>query len=433
MDFKSKLARLNSAGPTPSSPVVVAPHVAELRTYLEGMREREGRRRRRARPELSMPGAPVTSATGSVHCIKQIYDAAHQHGATPLAWSLEATNAHITHLTRDAALAQVDLSRLLFLDTETTGLAGGAGTVAFLVGLAWFEGTTLHLEQLLLRNFGDEPAMLERLLQRLTTASCVVTYNGKSFDWPLLRSRCVMHRFDAPVFPHIDLLHCARRVFGRRNMPLRLTGLETEIMGFIREDDIPGADIPATYFRFLRGASIDTLTAVVTHNAHDILAMVAALGLLAKRLDSPEASHDARDRLALAELAWRNGERARAATFALSVVQATHGGGGFVSATALMLASRLAKESGDGVAAVELLRRALEQPALAAELIASIHLALSKIYEHQLRDYAGALDHALHTRACEGDLKSAARRARLQQKMMRRPPVKSRHALQPRL
>ena len=129
-------------------------------------------------------------------------------------------------------LAGVDFQRMLFLDTETTGLAGGTGTVPFLVGLAWFEGRSLRVHQLFLRRLGEEAPMLRVLAERMAESSCLVTFNGKSFDWPLLRTRFVLNRVPAPAeLPHLDLLHCARRVFKHRGSGTRLVHLEEQVLG----------------------------------------------------------------------------------------------------------------------------------------------------------------------------------------------------------
>ena len=120
-------------------------------------------------------------------------------------------------LALDPRLAGVDFRRVLYLDTETTGLAGGTGTVPFLVGLAWFEERSLRVHQLFLRRLGEEAPMLRVLAERMAESSCLVTFNGKSFDWPLLRTRFVLNRVPVPAeLPHLDLLHCARRVFKHR-------------------------------------------------------------------------------------------------------------------------------------------------------------------------------------------------------------------------
>lgn len=428
-DLKSKLSRLSGAGMGPSKPrpPIVStlpvptdnPRLAELRARLQGMRARGVRRVRNAIPDVPLPGELFDTDAGPVHRIAQAYLAEHCHGTTPLAWCLDATAQHIAQLAVDTKLTDVDMQRLLFLDTETTGLAGGTGTVAFLVGLAWFDNGALQVEQLLLRHFGDEAAMLERLVHHLDRASCIVTYNGKSFDWPLLKSRFILHRRTPPVLPHLDVLHCARRVFGRRNGPMRLTGVESDILGFVRQHDIDGADIPATYFAFLRGAARHTLTPVVTHNAHDLLALVATLGTLARRLEAPAASTDGRDHLALAELSARLGKSDRALSFAQAAVDAACGAA--VSRAALALSARLVKGQGDAGAAASLLQEALVHGGADPVERGRLHLALTKLYEHQLRDVPQALSHAAHTAACEGAPRHAARLARLSRKMERLP------------
>ncbi|HSI06085.1 MAG TPA: ribonuclease H-like domain-containing protein, partial [Myxococcota bacterium] len=114
-------------------------------------------------------------------------------------------------------MTPIDFSRALYIDTETTGLSHGAGTLPFLIGMAWFDGTAVRVEQLVLRKPGEEGPMLEELAMRIASSSCIVSYNGKSFDWPLLRTRFVLNRMKVPEpEAHVDLLHCARRVYRRR-------------------------------------------------------------------------------------------------------------------------------------------------------------------------------------------------------------------------
>src|SRR5690606_16858678 len=127
---------------------------------------------------------------------------------------LELEAAWVADLALDPSLAGLPLEDLLLFDTETTGLAGGTGTLPFVVGLGWFEAGRLRLCQLLLERPGQEAPILRFLESRLEKASCLVTYNGKTFDWPLIRSRFVMNRLPPPrPRPHLDPLHCARRVF----------------------------------------------------------------------------------------------------------------------------------------------------------------------------------------------------------------------------
>lgn len=145
-------------------------------------------------------------------------------------------------LALDPSLSGIELGGALFLDTETTGL-GGAGAIAFLLGLAWFdEQARLNVEQLLLRSPADEPALLTLLSERLARTTLLVSYNGKAFDWPLLKSRYVMNHRPIPGnLPHLDLLHVGRRLHRARLGACGLITLESDVLGFERGDNVTAA------------------------------------------------------------------------------------------------------------------------------------------------------------------------------------------------
>src|SRR5262245_28950257 len=176
-------------------------------------------------------GVPEPTAHGVLNVTLRRYAAEHRHGRVRVGSALAALPSHVAALALDPSLAGAAPERALLLDTETTGLAGGAGTLPFLFGLGWFEpGGSLHLEQLFLARPGEERPMLARLTERLSSASCIVSFNGKSYDWPLLRTRFVMNRMPVPTPPpHLDLLHCARRAFRHRCESARLVELETTV------------------------------------------------------------------------------------------------------------------------------------------------------------------------------------------------------------
>ena len=161
--------------------------------------------------------------------------------------------------------------RMLFVDLETTGLAGGAGTYAFLVGFGWFDGAVFRIRQFFLSSFAAERALLEAVTEIADAAGTVVTYNGKSFDLPLLETRFVMNRMVTPfAMPHVDMLHPARRLW-KDEEECRLTLLEASLCGHRREGDVPGFEIPARYFHFVRSGDARGLAAVMEHNRLDLL------------------------------------------------------------------------------------------------------------------------------------------------------------------
>ncbi len=451
MDLKRKLSRLSSAGPggrpvapapapvaeAPVAPAVVAPpvpapqaapeapkapdpRVEALRRMLGSWAERQGTASARRAVTPPPPPGPLpvearVTPHGPVHVSERVLSPEHHHGSAPLAGALDVEAPLVASLALHPELAEVDFRRMLFLDTETTGLAGGTGTVPFLVGLAWFEGRSLRVHQLFLRRLGEEAPLLRVLAERMAEASCLVTFNGKSFDWPLLRTRFVLNRVPTPAeLPHLDLLHCARRVFKYRGAGTRLVHMEEQVLGYRRVGDVDGALIPDLYFRFLRGGDGSALTPVLEHNVQDLLLLAALLGELGRRFRASGAvGEDPRDLLGFAGVAARARDYARAHAFA----QAAAAGGGAVGVEALTLASQLARRAGDSQSAADHLQKALVS-AKGAQA-APLHLSLSKLYEHSLKDLARALRHARLAGPAEAPEELRRRIERLERKLAR--------------
>ena len=179
---------------------------------------------------------------------------------------------------------------LLCLDTETTGLATAAGTLAFLVGLGWWEGARFRQVQLLLPDHVDEPALLEELRRLIPPSGWLVTYNGKGFDWPLLVARYRMARDVPPAHAgHLDLLPVVRRLFRHRMTDARLQTAETELLGMRRHGDVPGWEIPARYLQFLRDGEPARLIEIVRHNDEDVRSLARLLALVETGFGDPES------------------------------------------------------------------------------------------------------------------------------------------------
>jgi uncharacterized protein YprB with RNaseH-like and TPR domain len=296
----------------------------------------------------------------------------------------------------------LDVSRPLFLDTETTGLAGGTGTLPFLVGVALEDQGQVRVEQAHLEAPGRERVVLAWLRGRLAGASLLVTFNGKSFDWPLLRSRYVMNRLPVPPLPpHLDLLHCARRLFRHDTTRHTLTALERLALDVHRQDDLPGAQVPAVWFDYLRTGQLGGLRRVLRHNHRDVVTMVE---LLAWCL---EAWHGQRGvsvgtGLALARLAAGRGDDARA--WRLLPAHA-----GSLEGARLELQACLLRRQGALREAAVALEAAVPLSAHPGRL----RLALARLYEHQLQDFAAARRHALGATAEEPPQRHQRRLARL--------------------
>ncbi|MFP2895544.1 ribonuclease H-like domain-containing protein [Corallococcus sp. 4LFB] len=395
VDLREEARRRFAAKRGGAADGVADPRVEALRQMLSFWAERQGTASaRKAVEPLPEPRAlPVEARStphGTVHVAEQVYPPDHRHGTAPVAAALDVESRLVAGLALHPELESVDFTRMLLLDTETTGLAGGTGTVPFLVGLGWFEDRSLRVQQLFLRRMGEEAPMLRLLAERMASSSCLVTYNGKSFDWPLLRTRFVLNRVPVPKeLPHLDLLHCARRVFKHRGEGARLVHLESKVLGHHRVGDVDGSLIPELYFRFLRGTDGSELVPVLEHNQKDLLLLAALLGDLVRRFQSEGTERqDPRDLLGFAQVAERAGDAERALTFAKAAAES----GGPVGIEALVVASRLCRRSGDCETAVAHLQRALTfaKPGQGAVL----HLSLTKLYEHSLKDLPRALYHA---------------------------------------
>src|SRR5467141_3471506 len=235
-------------------------------------------------------------------------------------------------LSRKTRAALQDPEKWLFLDTETTGLAGGTGTYAFLIGLAWWDAGALQVEQFFMRDFGEEHAILHEVAARIAERPVLVTFNGKAFDWPLLENRFTMTRSIAVprLAAHLDLLHPARALWKLRLGSVRLVELERHVLdaarlGWHRGDDVASALIPQFYFDYLRGGPATPLAGVVRHNQMDLRGLAALFGkineLLANENSSSGEVHSL-DLFGLSRFLQRRGESDRAQTACAQALEA---------------------------------------------------------------------------------------------------------------
>ena len=203
--------------------------------------------------------------------------------------------------------------RLLFLDTETTGLSGGAGTVAFEIGVGWIEPRGMVIRQYVMRNYAQEADILREIAALAARADTLVTFNGKSFDLPLLESRMVMNRIRAHItdMPHLDLLHAARRVYKLRLGRCSLTALEEAVLGKARQDDLPGAQVPERYFTYLKTGEFALLEDVLRHNFDDVRSLAELTAVICSAYRRPEALRHEQDILGVGKTLLRAGAHSR--------------------------------------------------------------------------------------------------------------------------
>lgn len=227
-------------------------------------------------------GEEVPTPFGPAFRIDTCYPAEHLWGHYRLAEIFTVPPAGWQRTGRSPAFTPFDPRRVVFFDTETTGLSGGAGTRIFLAGLGFFEDDQFVVRQYFLRDYHEEPALLHALAADLSGRAGVVSFNGRSFDWPLLTTRYTFNRSSTPLTgtPHLDLLYPARRLWRARLERCNLGTLETAILGRERHGDVPGALIPGLYFDYLRTGDAAPLAPVIEHNRQDIVSLVTLAALL---------------------------------------------------------------------------------------------------------------------------------------------------------
>jgi uncharacterized protein len=427
MDFKTKLGFLRSP-PRPSdaelsdveseltttpTPPPASGIIEQLRAKMAEILERQPLAAAPTAPRIgadpsqtSLPFTREESVDGPLYRRHVILPPSHHVGRIPVDAAFSSRPELLALLALDPSLSDKDFGRALFIDTETTGL-GGSGAIAFLLGMAWFDNEQrLNVEQLLLRSPSDEPAVLTVLEQRLASAGLLVSYNGKAFDWPLLKGRFVMNRRKVPAdLPHLDLLHIGRRLHRPRLGICRLKTLESEVLGFERGQDVDGGDVPARYQHFLRTGDEEALRQVVEHNAWDVVSMAALVGLYGEPFDLLHGD----DLVGFAKTMKRAGALAvaeRAADRALELG----------ATRALKVRGDVHKARGDRARALqdfEALAEGVDDPAL--------RLELAKLYEHFVKDPSRALS-LLDQGTGETEMATEKRRARLERKRRRTDP-----------
>lgn len=252
--------------------------------------------------EKLLPGGQVVMTdVGGCFVLDHVYPLTYWHGQDQLGEVLTGPTNAAAEFAPDPRFQTLSCRNFLFLDTETTGL-WGAGTLAFMVGAAFFEGEAFVVRQYFLRDHGDEPAMLQLLNELMARHSALVTFNGRGFDLPLLDNRYLMNRQETPLLdkPHLDLLPPSRRLWRLRLGSCALNSLEKAVLGVKRtEEDIPGFLIPSLYLDYLRHGDARELVRVFYHNRLDMLSMVTLLYRVVRQWSRPQPNDHPQDLLSL--------------------------------------------------------------------------------------------------------------------------------------
>lgn len=375
--------------------------------------------RERVRIEEWMSGEVVTTSVGEHFETERLYASGKRHGSMEIARLSDLPQDLLGALSGNAVPACCP-TEWAFLDTETTGLAGGTGTVAFLIGVGHITAEGFRVRHFFMRDYGEEASMLARLNEFLARFRVMVTYNGRTYDQPLLETRYRLARTRPPFakLEHLDLLHGARRLYKLRMENCRLVTLEQQILGVERVGDLPGELIPYVYFEYLRTKQAARLVPVFHHNSIDILSLACLTGIVPYAFQEPAGENitHATDMLGLAR--WLQsldrGEEA------LRLMRRSLGKGlpDALAFRALWDAALLAKKLEKYAESLELLE---ELTTCANPHRVSALEELAKHYEHRAKDWARALAWAEMLLEADPCAESQKRRDRVAGKLTKKP------------
>jgi uncharacterized protein YprB with RNaseH-like and TPR domain len=362
---------------------------------------------------LELGGAVVEHSDGAVIVVDREYRADMLHGRTPIGEIASAIADGTDALQLMATAwpsAQGIGGRLLFLDLETTGLFSGAGTQAFLIGCAAIDGTSIRVRQFLLPGFEHERALLSELQGWAKDHGAICTYNGRTFDVPLIETRFLFHRVPCALdgVPHLDMLHPARRLWRQRPLTMgtpdpddsscSLAVLEKQITGLHRVGDVPGYEIPSRFFKFVRTGDARPLEAVMEHNRLDLISLAALLArAIALVTRGPSAATTAQEAYGLARVYERGGAYENAEASLVRTIEFARrvGGEPEVHAEALRRLAWIRRRDRRPHEAAEAWNELAVLPRCAAALRREAKEALAIHHEHRLKDLQAARQHAL--------------------------------------
>jgi uncharacterized protein YprB with RNaseH-like and TPR domain len=372
--------------------------------------------------ETLLDGRVVENAQGTYFLSERVYESHRRHGSVEVG-DLAAMPAELLRGISRGEIEPADPRRWAFLDTETTGLAGGTGTCAFLVGVGSIEDDGFHVRLFFMRDYDEEAAMLAGLAEFLSRFEVLVTYNGKAYDAPLLETRYRLKRARCPIerMAHLDLLHGARQLWKLRMESCRRMELEYRILGVEREGDLPSDLIPYYYFEYLRTRQAFRLVPMFHHNVMDIVSLACLSAVVLPAFASPiEAPlrHGA-DLLGLARWLRRNREHEPAAQLYRRAIDAG------------LPDEKLFQSLWESALLDKKLDRREQAVATLCDLAQSPNPCrrqaleeLAKHYEHHEKNPALALEMTEAALALEESPELQKRKKRLQSRLSQHPPMK---------
>ncbi len=367
-----------------------------------------------------LSGEAIETPHGCHFETERLYERHRRHGSMEISSLLELPEDLLGALSGDE-IKPAPVSRWAFLDTETTGLAGGSGTYAFLIGVGRVSPEGFRVRQFFMRDYGEERSLLWGLAQHLAQFDILVTYNGKTYDQPLLETRYRMARAPTPFdsLAHLDLLYGARRLWKLRLESCRLIDLENQVLGVEREGDLPGEMIPYVYFEYLRTGEAFRLAPVFHHNAIDILTTACLTAIVPFAFREPHAAGvvHGTDLVGLARWFLKSDELERACQLLHRAVDLGLPDG--LLFRTLWDTATIEKKLGRETAALAILTDLAQSrnPYRVAALE-----ALAKYQEHRQRNYAMALETIRTARAVADSEELAHRQARLERRLTRVKP-----------
>ncbi len=330
-------------------------------------------------------GRQENTAYGPCYYRETIFPLDYMHGGNKLSGFLACSGPELTLLTRDKTLCNLNPAESVFLDIETTGLAGGTGTWTFLIGLGRVLDQHFVLRQYFLRRPSEEKAMLSHFNAFLSGYQTMITFNGKQFDLPLIKTRQMLAGLKLiELEQHLDLLQCARTLWRKRLASRSLRSIEEALLNIKRHDDIPGSEIPEVYFNYLRRGETILLKKVFHHNTLDILSMATMLERFYHTITGRLAKHPA-ESLALGSLCLESGRGAEGVEYLREACE--HESDPLAQEAALKLSLHF-KRQGRWEEALKIWEETIEKNPCNIPVL----IELAKYYEHRAGQFQTALD-----------------------------------------